>query len=747
MARKHGFFRPHVAGLSGIYSTTLREGVGGLASINAIFAKATKSLWLTADPASRLKTTDSGSTPVAAAGDAVGRWDKTSGTIADVRQATAGNRPLYGESFVQGDMTDDYLVAAGEGGATTPFYLAASIMHRHNGAASQVLLGDRSGNTGRLCQIASTDKLQMVCGNGSSLVGATSIATLTPGQDYILEFWYDGTTEYGSIDGATPITATVALAAGTAALNILGNGVSGPMGGRLYDWVLSQGYAPTTDERTALRADLAARRDRLNALSDTPRYYVDSVAGNDSNDGLNAAAAKATWSDTDADYTIEANDVIGFKKDGEWRERVAPGVNNTKVVAYGSGTNRPVIRGDDIIPNVNFTATVGRTNIKQVDLTVETDAAASEWPAVWVDGTRLVWGTDLDTLDATPGAFWHDTVTDDSTITVYIHSTGSTDPATDGKVYEAAVREIGIDTWGIENAVIQDMEAIRPYTSYGAIAVGKFGRSINNKSHEGNTHALFLREGAYVSGGSSGDCYNHTTAPTIGIAFENSADTTLAGVTIEDHEFFQSTYLQDIYGMYMHTSAGGKFDFLHLNRCVFTKIGSPFAAANCAELLAVDPEVDEFLRIFQAVADLTEVRGLRFTGAKTGAYLGISGAAGVSVIVDDAVGTFDTTGNLWSAHNNTDFTLRNSTLTGMNQVLRGAGTGQRWTCQNNVFVPAGRMYTIYDLPADFLSVEGHVFGGNSFGGATGNFKIGGVVVATTLAEWQNLTGLDMDSEA
>lgn len=28
MARKHGFFRPHVAGLSGIYSTTLREGVG-----------------------------------------------------------------------------------------------------------------------------------------------------------------------------------------------------------------------------------------------------------------------------------------------------------------------------------------------------------------------------------------------------------------------------------------------------------------------------------------------------------------------------------------------------------------------------------------------------------------------------------------------------------------------------------------------------------------------------------------------
>lgn len=739
MARKHGFFSPHVAGLSGIYSTTLREGAGGLASINAIFAKATSSLWLTASPASKLKTTSAATTNVSQAGDPVGYWAKTSGNLADVLQATAGSRPEYGESFVQGDSSVDYLAAAAGGGGTAAFYFCASIMHRAS-ASNQRIFGDRNGNNGRLFQIGGgTARAQVVGGNGAALITASPAAALVSGQDYTIEAWYDGTDLRLSIDNGTVATAAVTLTAGSAGFGILANsdGTS-PFGGRLYDFVWSQGYVPTTTERTALRADLASRRDDLNAASDTPRYYIDSVAGNDTNDGLYSAAAKATWADTDADYTIEAYDVIGLKKDGSWRERITPGVDDTKIVAYGSGTSRPILRGDDVIANASFTKTGGRTNVYEVSLAVETDANAAEWPAMWVDGTRLVWAADLTALDAAPGSFYHGTVTDTTPITLYIHSTGSTDPTADGKVYEAAIRDTCADTYAISRATVQGVKASRAYASYGSITGGKYSVISDCEAVDGNTHAIFVREGSRVSGGRYGDCYNHTTGPTILIAFDSNP---VAGVTVEDVEFFQTTYYSNLLGVYMHTGAG-TFPSLSLARNTFDNIAVPISAANCTQLTSVDDTLTNFLTGFKPACDATFTR-LNLSSPKSGGTMGISDAAGITVVVDEATGVFNSTANLRSVHNNTDFTLKNSHLTGMNQVLAGSGTGQRWTMRDNVFVPNGRMSVIVNLPAD-AELD---FDYNDYGGATGVWQIAGVTVATTLAEWQSYSGQDLHSTA
>jgi hypothetical protein len=739
-----GFGLGQIGGLGRMGRPSLSEGVGGvLPSINAIFAKATSSLWLTASPASKLKTTSAATTNVSEAGDPVGYWAKSSGNLADVLQATADSRPQYGESFVQGDGSVDYLASASGGGGTGAFYFCASIMHRA-GASAQRIFGDRNGNNGRLLQIASTtNRVQLVGGSGAALVTASPVTALTAGQDYLIEAWYDGTTLNVSIDGGAAAQNTVTLTAGSAGFGILATSDgAGPFGGRLYDFVWSQGYVPTSDERTALRSDLTSRRDDLNAASDTPRYYIDSVAGNDTNDGLYSAAAKATWADTDADYAIEAYDVIGLKKDGEWRERVTPGVDDTKIVAYGSGTNRPILRGDDVIANASFTKTGGRTNVYEVSLAVETDANASEWPAMWVDGTRLVWAADLTALDAAPGSFYHGAITDTTPITLYIHSTGSTDPTADGKVYEAAIRDTCADTYAISRATVQGVKASRAYASYGSITGGKYSVISDCEAIDGNTHAVFVREGSRVSGGRYGDCYNHTTSPTIFIAYDTNP---VAGVTVEDAEFFQTTYLADCIGVYMHTGAG-TFPYLNLARNTYDNIGQPISAANCTLLTSVDEVITNFLTGFKPLCNANFTR-LNLSAAKSGGILGISGAAGITVVVDEATGVFNSTGNLRSVHDNTDFTLQNSHLTGMNQVLVGSGTGQRWTSRENVLVPNGRMFTIYDLPADVLSNGNLNSDYNSFGGATGVWKIAGVTVATTLAEWQNYSGQDLHSEA
>jgi len=68
MARKHGFFRPHVAGLSGIYSTTLREGGGD--PILAAFADGTDGFYFDFSKTDRLFRGSTTSLALALADDA-----------------------------------------------------------------------------------------------------------------------------------------------------------------------------------------------------------------------------------------------------------------------------------------------------------------------------------------------------------------------------------------------------------------------------------------------------------------------------------------------------------------------------------------------------------------------------------------------------------------------------------------------------------------------------------------------------
>lgn len=722
----------------------LAQGGGGLPSINAIFAKATSSLWLTASPASKLKTTSTGDTSVAVALDPVGKWVKTSGTKPDPIQATAGARPFYGLHFVEGDLTR-FLAAATGGGETGPFWFLASQMNRAN-AAAQRIFGDRNGNNGRLFQIAgATNRVQLVGGNGASLVTASPVATLTPGKDEIIEGWYDGTNLAVAIDGGTPQTAALGvLTGGATGFGILANsdGTS-PAGGRDYDFVWSQGYVPTSDERTAARAELIAWRNALNAASDTPRYYIDSVAGNDSNDGLFNGAAKATWADTDADYTFRAYDVFGLKRDGSWKEKIVLGTD-MKLVGYGTGTEKPEVRGDTVIDPGSF-STTAVANVYKFTLAQDVDALAAEWPALFDDtaGVRFTFSAvDLTSVSGDPYTFWHGDPSGAASLDVYVHCGGDSDPRSDGKTLSAPTNARVVDLYDATGATIKDVRTRRPGASYGSITLGRNCTAIDSDAIEGNTHALFARSGARVSGGRQGDCYNHTTSPTIFIAYDNNP---VAAVTVEDVEFFQTVYDANVIGVYMHAGAG-TFPGLNLARNTFDNIGLAIAAANCTHLTSVDDTITNFLTGFKPGCDATFTR-LNLSSPKSGGFIGISDAAGITVVVDEATGVFNSTGYLRSVHNNTDFTLKKSTLTGMNQVLLGSGTGQRWTCRENDLIPNGRMYTIYDLPADVLANGNLDSDYNNLNGATGVWKIAGVTVATTLAEWQNYSGQDMHSVA
>ena len=669
----------------------------------------------------------------------VGRISDISGNNNHAIQATSGDRPLYGQAFLRGDSSDRLTSAAG-GGASTAFYFCVGIMSRNLGAA-RYIFADSGTNTGILFQITAANILQVSIGNGSGYTSAAPTGTLADGVDYILEAFYDGTTLTARINNSSSSpsgvkTATGSLTAGTSNFYILSRvAAANFFTGRLYGFVYTKNYLPDAALRTEIYNWMAADIAAQNRPSLSPRFYVDSSAGSDTNDGLSRGLAKATVADV-ADYTVAANDCIGLDDGSAWREKLTIATDYTKVVAVGSGS-APELRCDDVLTNASFVKTVGRTNIYEYSLAVQTDANGAEWPGIWVDGTRLTFAANLATCDSTPGTFYHGTVTDTTPITLYVHPPGSTDPTADGKVYEAPIRTAGVDTYSAQYATVSGIKARRNYSSYGSIVGGRYSLIKDCVVVDGNTHNMLVRAGSTVRNCTFLDAYNHTTSPTLLVCFDTSPP---AGVVVEDCDFSLTTYNANMIGSYMHVSSGNNFPSLLMRRCTFDNIGQPMSAANCDLVTATDCEISNFVTGFKFGCNAT-ITGLVISAAKSGGVLGISDAAGITWVIDGATGTFNSTGNLFSVHNNTDFTLKNSTLVGMNTILRGTGTGQRWTHRNNTYT-GGLASLVFNLPADAIVDSDY----NSYGGAAGGWKLGSTTYPT-LADWQNATGQDMHSEA
>lgn len=235
----------------------------------------------------------------------------------------------------------------------------------------------------------------------------------------------------------------------------------------------------------------------------------------------------------------------------------------------------PEWRCDDAIDPGDFSLAAGRTNVYVVSLTVETDAAFAEWPGIWEDGVALSpSAVNLSSSEGRPGTFWHGTVTDDSTIDVYVHAYGSTNPTSDGKEYRASVRK-GLIAWDAEDVTIRNQKGRRNYTSYGSISGGRGCRLQNIECYEGNTHCISYRPGASASGRLAvlEDCLAQNAvrpdaSPTLFIGYESIAPAT-SGATVRrcraELTYSNRLPIQTVEGA---TSA---------NPCVVTITGHPYA--------------------------------------------------------------------------------------------------------------------------------------------------------------------------
>jgi hypothetical protein len=204
-----------------------------------------------------------------------------------------------------------------------------------------------------------------------------------------------------------------------------------------------------------------------------PHFYVDSVNGNDANDGLSAATAKQTIAGLSA-LTIPAGKRVGMARGSYWREEYYP-TTAVDVIDYGTGA-LPILDGANVIDPGAFSASLHADAGGVVyETTLTRDPAAyyvnSDTYMIWEDGEWLVRKTSVAAVAATPGTFYlpnPDAQTGASAL-AYVHPFGSTNPTSDGKVYEATIRPVGLEMGAIDGSLVRGVECRRGMGGYGTL--------------------------------------------------------------------------------------------------------------------------------------------------------------------------------------------------------------------------------------------------------------------------------------
>jgi hypothetical protein len=193
---------------------------------------------------------------------------------------------------------------------------------------------------------------------------------------------------------------------------------------------------------SALEGRFWFRRAVLAGEVETFDIFVDSVGGDDGNDGSSAARAFKTLG---AAQTVAlSGSQIVLARGSYWRESLdLNSLSGVVIDDYGDPDEpMPTIDTTDVADNGDFSATAETTNVHEIAWTHELDGTTHRL-GVWEDGDALAYADDLDDCDATAGTFWYDGGAHESNpLTVYVHPKNSTDPTSDGKTYEISVRAL-----------------------------------------------------------------------------------------------------------------------------------------------------------------------------------------------------------------------------------------------------------------------------------------------------------------
>jgi hypothetical protein len=225
--------------------------------------------------------------------------------------------------------------------------------------------------------------------------------------------------------------------------------------------------------------------------------YVDSVNGNDGNDGLTETTALRTIAATQTRLFSGAK--IGLARGSYWQEMLKPAVQIRNIAAYGAGDS-PIFDCADVINPASFALSAHPDAggvVYQVTLTRDPNGVyrGQDNYLLFENNDWLVRVGSVALCAATPGTYFASPSAGAST-TAYVHPFGSTNPTSDGKTYEASIRSAGIEAYNVvDNLTVEEVHNDRNLGHYGGITAGDYANIKRCLVSRSGIHGLIVKSG------------------------------------------------------------------------------------------------------------------------------------------------------------------------------------------------------------------------------------------------------------
>lgn len=283
-------------------------------------------------------------------------------------------------------------------------------------------------------------------------------------------------------------------------------------------------------------------------------YYVDSVNGNDANDGSSEALAFATLG---AVPELTTGQSVGLARGSVFRgDKLATiSANNVTIAAYGDAeTAKPVLRGDAVLSAGGWTKTEGLTNVYERAITF--DADVSGVILVFEDDAFMTRQTSTALVDANPGTYYTTGDTSGSG-TLYIHTSDSADPAANSKVYEFTDTKLIINSFDATGTVLRDLVCMRSIYQNGPVYLGRSSRIYNCDFLQGSRHNFIARTGLLAEDCLFADGYNpYVGGASLFVVYEADSQPT-DSFTVRRCTASNSNSSYSITGFLSHEQGGG----------------------------------------------------------------------------------------------------------------------------------------------------------------------------------------------
>lgn len=332
-------------------------------------------------------------------------------------------------------------------------------------------------------------------------------------------------------------------------------------------------------------------------------YYVDSVNGDDGNNGTSPYTPFRTFSALPA---LIGNENISLACGSMWLEQLDISVDGVRIGAYvppqTGATAQPIIDCSDVVTTwLDSTDRAdANTNVYSKAITTNTTGTIT-FINIFENAANLVNVSSLALCQSTVGSYFVSSHTS-ATPTVYIHPTGSTDPDTNGNVYRVTTRRHAITAANRINIILFDLEMRRPLHHDGVAKTGRNSTIHNCTFVDGNLHHLLFGGGSLVEDCTFGNT-NHTTSQTH-LVFNEDTPNGL-DVTIRGCSFSVPVYRNTAVAIYGHSNISGSFGELVVEDCTFTRVGIAInVSAQVASLVATNntaTDCNEFLRASAAI--------------------------------------------------------------------------------------------------------------------------------------------------